>query len=144
MYTALESSRQQIRLPRVIPKDQNNAQIRCEIVTAQLQVSIPKFAALSYVWGDAADTEEIVVDGQPFQATRSLNSALQQFRASYTRNGCKSLFLWADAVCINQQGLVETDLEILSENTAFYKKDTELSSGKKAWNAIDEPNHHAY
>ncbi|KAK6844525.1 hypothetical protein PG995_014635 [Apiospora arundinis] len=206
MYTALNSSRQQIRLLRVIPQDQHNAQIRCEIVTAQLQGSIPKYAALSYVWGDAADTEEIVVDDQPFQATRSLNSALQQFRASYTRNGCKSLLLWADAVCINQQDLAErgqqvsmmgliyakatlviswlgpsTDLtkpgfmlikscarhvkevrrkrgafptsgvfmetahlEFLSENTAFYENNTELSSGNKAWNAIDELNRHAY
>ncbi|KAK6825785.1 heterokaryon incompatibility protein-domain-containing protein [Apiospora arundinis] len=143
----------------------------------QLQGSIPKYAALSYVWGDAADTEEIVVDGQPFQVTMSLNSALQQFGLTYTRNGRKSLFLWADAVCINQQDLAErgqqvsileliyskatlviswlgpstestasgtADLEILSENTAFYENDTELSSGKKAWNAIDEPNHHAY
>ncbi|KAK7980030.1 hypothetical protein PG989_012487 [Apiospora arundinis] len=179
MYTALNSSRQQIRLLRVIPQDQHNAQIRCEIVTAQLQGSIPKYAALSYVWGDAADTEEIVVDDQPFQATRSLNSALQQFRASYTRNGCKSLLLWADAVCINQQDLAErgqqvsmmgliyakatlrsggkrgafptsgvfmetAHLEFLSENTAFYENNTELSSGNKAWNAIDELNRHAY
>ncbi|KAK8025069.1 hypothetical protein PG990_002892 [Apiospora arundinis] len=206
MYTALDSRCQQIRLLRVIPKNQNNVQIRCEIVGAQLQGSMPKYAALSYVWGDAADTEEIVVDGQPFQATRSLNSALQQFRASYTRNGCNSLLLWADAVCINQQDLAErgqqvsmmgliyakatlviswlgssteltalgfvlikscsrriqevrrkrgayptsdvfmeiAHLEFLSENTAFYENNTELSSGNKAWNAIDELNRHAY
>ncbi|KAK8093715.1 HET domain-containing protein [Apiospora hydei] len=75
---------------------------------------LPDYAALSYVWGDATDTEQITVDDQPFQATKSLASALRQFRSSYitTKDSDRPLLIWADAVCINQQDVTERGQQV--------------------------------
>ena len=63
------------------------------------------FAALSYVWGDEADTREIVVNGYALSVTANLEAALREFRKGWEFSG--HLKLWADALCINQKDLVE-------------------------------------
>ncbi|KAI5365744.1 hypothetical protein J4E82_011207 [Alternaria postmessia] len=68
------------------------------------------FASLSYVWGDQADKQTIYVDNQPVQVTKSLERALQEFR----REGLFSdkFMLWVDALCINQDDLLERAVEV--------------------------------
>lgn len=112
MYTPLDPSRKEIRLLRVAPSVDHDAPISCQIVVAGLQNPLPQYAALSYVWGDAKDTVEIRIEGEPFQATKNLASALRQFRASYATGDGEGLYLWADAVCINQQDLAERDQQV--------------------------------
>ena len=112
MYTPLDPGRKEIRLLRVAPSVDQDAQISCDIVIAGLEDPSPHYAALSYVWGDANDTEEIRVDGKPFQATQNLALAVRQFRASYVKEDGESLYLWADAVCINQQDLPERGQQV--------------------------------
>lgn len=64
----------------------------------------PPYSALSYVWGDQTERENIVVNSQLVSVTKSLESALR--RAPHLRNihpGPDPTFLlWADAICINQ------------------------------------------
>ena len=52
------------------------------------------YTALSYVWGDASITEDIIVNGVPFAVTTNLASALQQIRRTFGE-----ICLWADAIC---------------------------------------------
>ena len=52
------------------------------------------YAALSYVWGDARVTEDIILNGVPFPVTSNLVSALKQIR-----KGFGDILLWADAIC---------------------------------------------
>jgi hypothetical protein len=64
--------------------------------------NVPPYEALSYCWGDPNDVTPIDIDGFNLNITRSLRSALFHLR----RPGEPRL-IWADAVCINQQDLVE-------------------------------------
>ncbi|KAG8670443.1 hypothetical protein FPOAC1_009857 [Fusarium poae] len=62
----------------------------------------PPFVALSYVWGDLADTLPLRVGGQIIQATRNLHDILDSLQASnYPQK------LWIDALCINQDDFEE-------------------------------------
>ena len=51
------------------------------------------YTALSYVWGDASVTEDIIVNGVSFAVTSNLASALRQIRKGFGE------VLWADAIC---------------------------------------------
>ncbi|TVY91155.1 Heterokaryon incompatibility protein 6,OR allele [Lachnellula willkommii] len=68
------------------------------------------FAALSYVWGDENVTGTIVVNGQEREVTANLEEALRAFcsRDEFT-GGFK---LWVDAICINQNDLVERGRQV--------------------------------
>ncbi|KAF7540981.1 hypothetical protein G7054_g975 [Neopestalotiopsis clavispora] len=127
MYTSLNPSRAEIRLLSVVPSAGPEANVACEITIAQLQDSPPRYAALSYVWGDPTDTEEILVNGQPFQATKSLASALRQFRHSYVGKDDAPAFLWADAVCINQQDLAERAQQVTLMGSIYSRADRVIS-----------------
>ncbi|KAM0491913.1 hypothetical protein ACHAP8_010286 [Fusarium lateritium] len=77
-------------------------EISCQLEVADFgdQVS---FNALSYVWGDPAVTEAILVNGHRIQVTTNLASALKY--APYHLNRSKnatSMKLWVDAICIDQ------------------------------------------
>ena len=52
------------------------------------------YTALSYAWGDASVTEDIIVNGVSFAVTSNLASALRQVRKSFGE-----VLLWADAIC---------------------------------------------
>ena len=74
----------------------------------------PEFVALSYVWGDSADTRAISVNGSQFPVTVNLFEALSQTR-EFVRTGeidtefttgSPRLF-WADAICIDQSNHAE-------------------------------------
>ena len=52
------------------------------------------YTALSYVWGDACVTEDIIVNGVSFAVTSNLASALKQ-----SWKGFGEVLLWADAIC---------------------------------------------
>ena len=62
------------------------------------------YYTLSYVWGNAADTQPIRVNGLEFQATRNLVLTLKQLFASqqYATSA-----LWVDSICINQADISE-------------------------------------
>ncbi|KAK8039850.1 hypothetical protein PG993_008261 [Apiospora rasikravindrae] len=130
MYTALDPCREEIRLLRVAPSVPYDAQVSCEIVIARLEDDpLPDYAALSYVWGDATDTEGITVNGQPFQATKSLASALRQFRASYIAGKARDgpSLIWADAVCINQKDLAERGQQVAMMGLIYSKASRVIS-----------------
>jgi len=68
----------------------------------------PTYAALSYCWGDPNVTEPITFNGvADFPVTANLASALRHYRKT---DGL--LFLWVDAVCINQQDSAEKNVQV--------------------------------
>ena len=67
------------------------------------------YDALSYVWGDHADTRAIICNGHQLSITVNLFWALHRVRDSVTPK-C----IWADAICINQ-----VDKEELSHQVAM-------------------------
>ncbi|KAE8453876.1 hypothetical protein EG329_007652 [Mollisiaceae sp. DMI_Dod_QoI] len=76
--------------------------VRCRLHTEKLADAEDKYAAISYVWGDANDTVPIVCDGKIIEVTVNLADAL-----SHIREHTQNRFVWADAVCINQEDNTE-------------------------------------
>ena len=73
--------------------------IRCKLHVIDLAQDHPEFSALSYAWGDTSLSIRIAIecDGCSIAISPTLHSALQRIR--YVK---KTVFVWADAPCINQ------------------------------------------
>ncbi|KAL9071449.1 MAG: hypothetical protein Q9161_004166 [Pseudevernia consocians] len=68
------------------------------------------YVALSYCWGDAQTTREIIIDGRSIHVTLNLEAALRQLRGSHCiKQGFK---LWVDAICIDQGNLEERGQQV--------------------------------
>ncbi|KAF2679838.1 HET-domain-containing protein [Lentithecium fluviatile CBS 122367] len=103
IYSVLDTSRQEIRLIEIISTAPD---IVCELSTVSL-LGDPAFSALSYVWGDAAVTEAITVNGTPLSVTTNLANAIRDVHYHWTQGALhdqpvQSRRLWADGICINQ------------------------------------------
>ncbi|KPM43951.1 hypothetical protein AK830_g2591 [Neonectria ditissima] len=69
--------------------------------------ALPKFVALSYVWGDLKDTLPLEVGNRTIAATRNLHAVLQSLVSSNFDQ-----LLWIDALCINQHDLQERAAQV--------------------------------
>lgn len=88
-------ARDEIRLIKISSGEWSDP-ISCELVRDSLS-SVRPYHALSYVWGSAQITRPIFLDGQPWNATVNLESALRHLRLQLLPT-----YLWVDALCINQ------------------------------------------
>ncbi|KAL8344350.1 hypothetical protein RB601_004736 [Gaeumannomyces tritici] len=82
--------------------------VRCELTNWPLDPSHrPAYQTLSYVWGSARVTEEIFLNGIPWQVTVNLSCALR-----YLRHSTHPAIFWIDALCINQQDVKERSAQV--------------------------------
>lgn len=82
--------------------------VRCELTVWWLDSpERPEYQTLSYVWGSASVTEEIFLNGIPWQVTVNLSCALR-----YLRHSSHAVVFWIDALCINQQDLEERSVQV--------------------------------
>jgi len=121
VYNKLDERTNQIRVVGLLPGRWID-KISCEIKTISLDDS-PSYEALSYVWGNAQDTVEILVDGLSVQVTRNLAAALRRLRSSLNPRT-----LWADAICINQD-----DLEERTQQVGIMHKIYEIASSVRVF-----------
>ncbi|KAI1455766.1 heterokaryon incompatibility protein-domain-containing protein [Annulohypoxylon moriforme] len=84
IYKPLDSSKREIRLLRMIDGPEDRP-VKCSLHTVSLDDSTP-FAALSYVWGDANITKEILVNGRFRKVPATLESAMRNFRDIATKS----------------------------------------------------------
>ena len=66
-----------------------------------------KYMALSYCWGQAQDKRPITINGRLFYVTANLRDALAalwKYDAGIT--------FWVDAICINQQDVIERNAQV--------------------------------
>jgi hypothetical protein len=101
-YRELEEG--QFRIIRLFPATMST--IKCELLHASLEDS-PEYTAISYTWGDADDTIKIQVAGCNFEITTSLHGALKRLRQP-----SRSVLLWADALCIDQNNKQEQSQQV--------------------------------
>lgn len=86
--------------------------VECCLHTVSLNDD-PTFVALSYVWGDPAQLDDIVVNGHAEPIAINLEAAFR-----YVKPHGKSLepnekfLLWSDAVCINRDDIAERTSQI--------------------------------
>lgn len=74
-YESLDPERRNIRLVNLLPVKLDEI-ICCQVETVSLD-DLPVYTTLSYVWGDAADTRPILLDGHSHEATVNLECALR-------------------------------------------------------------------
>jgi hypothetical protein len=78
----------------------------CDLIHVSLDDDLI-FSALSYVWGDPKDVEPITICNQVVYVTRTLRSALRYVKKHWGKEFAErersTLWLWADAICINQK-----------------------------------------
>lgn len=98
-YRPLHRPRSEIRLVKLLPKDENEKLKYipvCYILHASLHDK-PKFVALSYVWGAATEERMILVDDSQFRVTKNLYDTMMVLRLPK-----EYVIIWIDFLCINQ------------------------------------------
>ncbi|OOO14945.1 Heterokaryon incompatibility [Aspergillus oryzae] len=99
-YSLLTPRPETIRMLRLLPSENNTAQIQCQLVNYTLPTPGTEdypYEALSYVWGSENTPQYIIIDGQTLSVTENLYTTLL-----YLRERQLERLLWIDAICINQ------------------------------------------
>jgi hypothetical protein len=111
----LNRQRREVRV-LVLCEGHDDSPVECSMEIISLDNGSAYFNALSYVWGDTNDRTTIIVNQLPVTIPKSLAKCLQSLR-HYTAShaqvlGQTPLTIWADAVCINQQDLLERSQQV--------------------------------
>ncbi|CAG9990592.1 unnamed protein product [Clonostachys byssicola] len=104
-YTAIAAPRN-IRLIHLHPGSESDP-VSLSLATVALD-SVPDYEAISYCWGQATDQRQVTCNGATLSITNSLFTGLVAFRRPD-----QPRLLWADAICINQDDLVEKRDQVL-------------------------------
>lgn len=115
----------QIRLLTILPDAQlalsgSTSPMRVKLYHTSLKREMRSFTALSYSWGNAADLVTIWCNDRPLKITRSLYNFLRAVRnrksssssSSSSSSGEQPTYIWADAICINQQDSAEKNYQV--------------------------------
>jgi hypothetical protein len=109
-YSSLPPGKDSVRLLRLMPHEDETADIQCELFEYSLQNSckgIHLYEALSYVWGNPDEKLPIFLHKHSFDVTVNLHAALLRLR-----NHSIERILWVDAICINQANQEEKEYQI--------------------------------
>jgi hypothetical protein len=121
-YPPLDASKREIRLLKLDMSGPVN-DIHCELQVASLDEQ-PEYEALSYTWGGfALEKLEISISNRSFLVTRNLFYALRNLKQPFTAvptltrwaleiNSERYLVLWIDAICINQEDVLERNSQV--------------------------------
>ena len=107
LYPALEND-QEIRLITIIPG--NNVPIRTTLSKASLNdanESMPRYTALSYVWGSPTPRKCITCNDEEITVTANLEAALVLLR-----DKSQETVIWIDQLCINQNDYDERNKQV--------------------------------
>lgn len=109
-YHPLDNARKEFRLISFAHKPDDKRPIEIELLYRSL-LDLGEYYPLSYVWGDAADRELIIINGASKEVPRSVVSLLREAWRVFPDDSTKNLW-WADAICINQEDKVEKSHQV--------------------------------
>lgn len=125
----------EIRLVRISTGTTEDQDFDVALQHFDLASAAPYFG-LSYVWGDPSELEPLLISGSELGITTNLHSALVHINMvrDTLRDGVACtlavryphLFLWVDALCINQADVQERSRQILRMGTMFSSAFTTL------------------
>ncbi|KAJ8060060.1 hypothetical protein OCU04_011669 [Sclerotinia nivalis] len=102
LYSSLLLGPNSTRLLRLMPHENENAEITCRLFVYPLHDSIRGgthlYEALSYAWGGTDNSRSISVNGQNLIVRENLHAALSRLRDPVLER-----IIWIDAICINQE-----------------------------------------
>ena len=111
----------EIRLVRFTKDSKTPDQVQLQLERFKME-NVPSFVALSYVWGDQKDLHAVSINNRSFSVTKNLFLALTHIYdlLPYFEEGIREasntsqdeLFLWIDAICINQKNVDEKSQQI--------------------------------
>lgn len=99
-----------IRLLRLEPHPDAKAPIRCHLIDHHLVDSgegLHLFEALSYVWGSLENQQVVYVGKGCLRITYNLFGLVARLR-----DRARERILWVDAVCINQESILERSSQV--------------------------------
>lgn len=131
VYHPLDSSSSEIRLLELAPGSWYE-DIECQLGHALLSEE-PVYEALSYTWGDASNRKAITLSGNTVEITANLETALRHLRRTET---CR--MLWVDALCINQEDLLERTQQVLIMGDIFQSADMVLAWTGETAEGVEE------
>lgn len=102
----LQLGKDEIRIFELLPAAEHSDPVAARIFKAPLR-SAPSFSALSYCWGDQGSRVEIAIGSDTLSITASLEVALRALR-----DKDRSMLLWIDQICINQQDKKEKNRQL--------------------------------
>jgi Heterokaryon incompatibility protein (HET) len=133
-YRPLPDPKTWIRLMQVT-RNQSGT-ICCTLHAFKVSELAPEsFCALSYEWGPPRDLVEIQVDGCPLQIRPSLAAFLAKI---IDKKGDPDVLFFADAICIDQENIVERDAQVLLMGWIFNNASATHCWLGEAANGIDE------
>lgn len=106
-YDELSGGSSSLRLMEILPGTRQE-DIACRLYETTLDESTGSYAALSYVWGDGAETTPIQINDKTMDIGINLRTAL--FNMRDLRD---PITLWADAICINQGNMGECSQQVV-------------------------------
>lgn len=110
-YKPLDPGKKEFRLIEIAPleiEDPGSTPdllVRCRLKHASLNEG-QSYVAVSYAWGDADITKDILVEDQLVQVTTNLEAALRKLASRQIGDNLGSTF-WIDALCIDQKNEAE-------------------------------------
>lgn len=105
-YAPLDIEKKEIRLLRLGAPDSENSIHTFEMQAFSLN-TVPRFYALSYVWGEPEKTMPLPVNEMRVMVTQNLFHAIEVVFSRYA-----DVWLWADGICINQEDLGERGFQV--------------------------------
>lgn len=109
-YSPLARPASMIWLLKIKPAIFRADSVECDLLDFDIN-SAPAFGALSYRWGRPPDDCKMLCNGKVFHIRANLQRALKRLRAGF-RPGERDEYIWADALCINQQDAAEKNCQL--------------------------------
>jgi len=113
VYAPLDHDKASIRLIRVLEKRNDEGHIQCEIRHASIDDS---YICLSYVWGELEDEHCIVVNNRTMRVRKNLFDFLERAGKNHW---LRRESLWIDALCIDQENVVERNFQVQQMGRIF-------------------------
>uniref|UniRef100_A0A8H7NI33 Heterokaryon incompatibility domain-containing protein n=1 Tax=Bionectria ochroleuca TaxID=29856 RepID=A0A8H7NI33_BIOOC len=106
------------RLVRIEAATTDDDPIICSLFEVEFREK-PKFHALSYMWGDGPAQCNIILNGVTFSVRQNLGDGLR-----YLRTHAADTSYWIDAICINQDDVLERNRQVRMMHHIYFRAET--------------------
>ncbi|KAH6648209.1 heterokaryon incompatibility protein-domain-containing protein, partial [Truncatella angustata] len=117
-YQELKADVDSTRLLTIEPAESQDEPIICRLDNIEF-CEKPKYEALSYMWGNEYNQSSIMVNGCNVLVRQNLLDALR-----YLRSQARKLPIWIDALCINQEDIMERNRQLRIMHHIYFRAST--------------------